>query len=230
MDVSGIVARWEGVKKSLPGGVKLVAVSKKAPEEAIKELYRAGQRAFGENRVQELVEKHAALPGDIEWHMIGHLQTNKVKLVAPFVSLIHGVDSARLLEVIDREGERNGRVIPCLLQFHVAMEESKHGLNLEEARALLESARYAGTRYARVAGVMGMASFTRDAGRVRGEFARLRELFEVLKRDYFAGDEGFRELSMGMSGDYLLAVEAGSTLVRVGSALFWPEREMYLLK
>jgi pyridoxal phosphate enzyme (YggS family) len=202
--------------------VKLVAVSKRVPVAAIEELYRAGQRAFGENRVQELVEKHEALPGDIEWHVIGHLQTNKVKLVAPFVSLIHGVESLRLLETIDREGERNGRVIPCLLQFHIAAEESKFGLDLAGARALLESERYAGMRHVRVVGVMGMATFTRNEEQVRGEFSRLRELFEVLKRDYFAGDAGFKELSMGMSGDYPLAVEAGSTLVRVGSALFGP--------
>jgi pyridoxal phosphate enzyme (YggS family) len=175
--------------------------------------------------VRELVEKQALLPKDIAWHLIGHLQTNKVKLVAPFVAMIHGVDSLHLLEAIDREGERNGRVIPCLLEFHVAEEESKFGLDLAGARSLLESGSYARMQHVRVAGVMGMATFTRDANRVRAEFARLRELFELLKREYFVTDAGFKELSMGMSGDYPLAIEAGSTLVRVGSALFHPDQE-----
>ena len=222
MDTRDVIRRWEEVKGSLPEGVKLVAVSKQVGLEAIKALYEAGQRAFGENRVQELLEKQAALPGDAEWHMIGHLQRNKVRSVAPFASMIHGVDSPRLLEAIDREGERVGRVIPCLLQFRVAEEESKFGMTLEEARALLESETFAGARHARVVGVMSMATFTSDEGKVRGEFRRSRALFELLRRDYFAGDAGFKELSMGMSGDYAWAVEEGSTLVRVGSAIFRP--------
>ncbi|MDR2414086.1 MAG: YggS family pyridoxal phosphate-dependent enzyme [Odoribacteraceae bacterium] len=220
MDTSEVIKRWREVKESLPVGVKLVAVSKHVPVEVIAALYRAGQRAFGENRVQELARKREALPGDVEWHMIGHLQTNKARVIVPFAAMIHGVDSARLLETIDREGARAGRVVPCLLQFRVASEESKFGMTLDEARELLESAAFARMKHARVAGVMSMATFTLDESRVREEFARSRELFETLKRDYFAGDPGFKELSMGMSGDYLLAVAAGSTLVRVGSALF----------
>jgi pyridoxal phosphate enzyme (YggS family) len=225
MEATDMIMRWRRLKDELPVGVQLVAVSKRESPEAIETLYRAGQRAFGENRVQELVKKQALLPKDIVWHLIGHLQTNKVKLVAPFVAMIHGVDSLHLLEAIDREGERNGRVIPCLLEFHVAEEESKFGLELPGARALLESEEYVRMKHACVVGVMGMATFTRDAGRVRAEFARLRELFELLKREYFAADAAFKELSMGMSGDYPLAIEAGSTLVRVGSALFRPDQE-----
>jgi pyridoxal phosphate enzyme (YggS family) len=220
MKTTILTERWHRLVESLPAGTRLVAVSKHVPVAAIEELYRAGQRAFGENRVQELLEKRAALPGDVEWHVIGHLQTNKVRLVAPFASLVHVVDSPRLLEALDREGERAGRVIPCLLQFRVAREETKFGLDLAGARALLEGEVHARARHARFAGVMGMATFTRDEGQVRGEFARLRELFETLKRDYFAGDAGFKELSAGMSGDYRLAIEEGSTIVRVGSALF----------
>ncbi|MDR1415635.1 MAG: YggS family pyridoxal phosphate-dependent enzyme [Odoribacteraceae bacterium] len=220
-----IVKRWQRLRDELPDGVRLVAVSKREPVEAIETLYRAGQRAFGENRARELAEKHDALPEDIEWHMIGHLQSNKVRLVAPFVTLIHGVDSLHLLEAIDGEGARVGRVIPCLLQFHVAEEESKFGLDPAGARALLESGSYANMRHARLDGVMGMATFTPNEGQVRAEFARLRELFGWLKGEFFAGEESFKELSMGMSGDYPLAVEAGSTLVRVGSALFRPGDE-----
>lgn len=220
MDIDNVTRRWREVKDRLPAGVKLVAVSKHVPVELIAGLYAAGQRAFGENRVQELERKREALPPDIEWHAIGHLQTNKVRLVAPYVSMIHGVDSARLLEAIDREAERAGRVIPCLLQFRVATETSKFGMTEREVRALLESEEFARMKHARVAGVMAMATFTRDEALVRGEFARARELFEALKRDYFADDAGFNVLSMGMSGDYRLAVQEGSTLVRLGSALF----------
>ena len=218
--MSRITTHWQEVLATLPEGVTLVAVSKTKPVEAIEELYQVGQRVFGENRVQELVAKEEVLPKDMEWHMIGHLQTNKVKYVAPFVSLIHGVESARLLEAVNREGERHRRVIPCLLQFHIATEESKFGLDWPEACQLLESESYRGMQNIRIAGVMGMATFTENERQVRREFAQLRQWFEGLKKAYFAEDAGFREVSMGMSGDYRVAIEEGSTMVRVGSSIF----------
>jgi len=203
-----------------PHHVTLVAVSKTQPPERIMELYAQGQRIFGENRPQELAAKHAALPDDIEWHLIGHLQTNKVRLVAPFVHMIHSVDSLRLLEEIERQAARCGRVLDCLLQFHIAQEETKFGLNEAEAQALLESAEYAAMRHIRLCGVMGMASFSEDTALVRSEFWDLREIFGRLKSRYFVEQQHFRHLSMGMSGDWRIAVEEGSTMVRVGSALF----------
>lgn len=203
-----------------PHHVTLVAVSKTQPPERIMELYAQGQRIFGENRPQELVAKRAALPDDIEWHLIGHLQTNKVRLVAPFVHMIHSVDSLRLLEEIERQAARCGRLIDCLLQFHIAQEETKFGLNETEARALLESAEYAAMRHIRLCGVMGMASFSEDMNLVRSEFQDLRKIFGRLKSHYFAEQQQFRHLSMGMSSDWRIAVEEGSTMVRVGSALF----------
>lgn len=218
--MSEIVNHWREIKDSLPDGVKLIAVSKTKPVAMIEELYGAGQRLFGENRVQELTEKQALLPGDVEWHFIGHLQTNKVKYVAPFVSLIHGVESLRLLEAINREGMKNERVIPCLLQFHIAEEESKFGLNREEAEALLQSESYRAMRNIRIDGVMGMATFTENERLVRKEFRGLKETFDQLKQNYFPAAPHFKEISMGMSGDYRLAVEEGSTMVRVGSSIF----------
>ena len=211
---------FQEIKDKIPGHVKLIAVSKTKPVEAIEEVYQLGQRVFGENRVQELVEKYHTLPQDIEWHLIGHLQTNKVKLVAPFVSLIHGVESLRLLETINKEGEKNGRVIPCLLQFHIAEEESKFGLNEEEAKCILESESYKRMENVRLVGVMGMATFTENADQVRKEFRHLKGIFDALKETYFANDDQFKEISMGMSGDYLIAIEEGATMVRVGTAIF----------
>lgn len=203
-----------------PRHVTLVAVSKTQPPERILDLYQQGQRIFGENRAQELAAKQAALPGDIEWHLIGHLQTNKVKLVAPFVRMIHSVDSLRLLQEIDRQAEKCGRTIDCLLQFHVAQEETKFGLDETEAQALLESAEFAQMRHVRLCGVMGMASFSDDQALVRSEFRALRDIFQRLQSHYFADQQHFRHLSMGMSGDWQIAVEEGSTMVRVGSAIF----------
>ena len=211
---------FQEIKDKIPGHVKLIAVSKTKPVEAIEEVYQLGQRVFGENRVQELVEKYHTLPQDIEWHLIGHLQTNKVKLVSPFVSLIHGVESLRLLETINKEGEKNGRVIPCLLQFHIAEEESKFGLNEEEAKCILESESYKRMENVRLVGVMGMATFTENADQVRKEFRHLKGIFDALKETYFANDDQFKEISMGMSGDYLIAIEEGATMVRVGTAIF----------
>ena len=218
--MSSIAENLKRIADSLPEGVKLVAVSKTKPVEAIEEAYNAGQRVFGENRAQELAEKYEVLPKDIEWHLIGHLQTNKVKYVAGFVAMIHGVESWKLLETIDKEAKKHNRVIPCLLQFHVAKEETKFGLNMEEARELLESESYANMKNVRIEGVMGMATFTDDLVQVREEFRHLKRIFDELKQQYFADKSEFKELSMGMSGDYKIAVEEGSTMVRVGSSIF----------
>lgn len=203
-----------------PTGTKLVAVSKTKPEEAILKLYDEGQRIFGENRVQEIVAKHESLPKDIEWHFIGHLQTNKVKYIAPFVSLIHAVDSLKLLCEINKQAERNGRVIDCLLQFHIAEEESKYGLDLEEAKAILSSDDFLKMKNVHISGVMGMATFTDDLEQVRREFKNLHGIFEKLSILFFDEADAFREISMGMSGDYHIAVEEGSTMVRIGTLLF----------
>lgn len=218
--MSSVTDNLQKIKESIPVGVKLIAVTKTKPAEVIQEAYEAGQRVFGENRVQELVEKYEALPKDIEWHLIGHLQTNKVKYVAPFVALIHGVESLRLLEMINKEGEKNERIIPCLLQFHIAEEETKFGLDEGEAKELLESDGYVRMKNVELRGVMGMATFTEDRYQIRKEFRHLKEIFDWLKRTYFPGNNNFKELSMGMSGDYMIAVEEGSTMVRIGSAIF----------
>ncbi|GAB3840098.1 YggS family pyridoxal phosphate-dependent enzyme [Hymenobacter jeollabukensis] len=198
---------------------RLVAVSKTHPVELIQQAYDAGQRLFGENRVQELTAKQPALPADIEWHLIGHLQTNKVKFVAPFVHTIQSIDSLKLLLEIERQAARAGRVIQGLLQFHIADEETKFGLSLPEAEALLQEA-LPQLQHVRLAGVMGIATNTDDESQLRQEFRTLRGYFEQLKASYFADDTGFREISMGMSSDYRLAIEEGSTLIRVGSAIF----------
>jgi len=184
------------------------------------ELYRQGQRIFGENRAQELVAKAAVLPADISWHLIGHLQTNKVKLVVPAAGMIHSVDSLRLLEEIERQAAKFGRVLDCLLQFHIAGEETKFGLDEQEAFDLLESHSYHSMSHVRLCGVMGMASFTDDIEHVRGEFKHLRAIFDTLKAKYFKEAPHFREISMGMSSDWQIAVEEGSTMVRIGSLIF----------
>lgn len=218
--MSSIVENLKRIAGSLPERVKLVAVSKTKPVEAIEEAYEGGQRVFGENRAQELAEKYEVLPKDIEWHMIGHLQTNKVKYISAFVSLIHGVESLRLLETIDKEGKKHNRIIPCLLQFYVASEETKFGLNMEEAKALLDSEEYKNMKNVQIVGVMGMATNTDDEEQIKREFHHLKVIFDELKESYFVGNPGFKELSMGMSGDYMIAVEEGSTMVRVGSSIF----------
>lgn len=208
------------IKDSLPDNVKLVAVSKTKPIETIMEAYRAGQLVFGENKVQELVQKYESLPKDIEWHYIGHLQTNKVKYLAPFVSLIHAVDSIKLLNAINKEAQKSKRVIDCLLQFYIAKEETKFGLSLEEAHQILASPDFVALEHVRIAGVMGMATFTDDVEQIRNEFKTLKNIFTQLKEQYFTESEYFREISMGMSDDYLIAVEQGSTMVRIGSTIF----------
>lgn len=200
--------------------VTLVAVSKTHPPERVLEVYAGGQRVFGENRPQEMLAKYDALPKDIHWHLIGHLQTNKVKMIAPFVAMIHSVDSLRLLSEINKQAEKYNRVIDCLLQFHIAEEETKFGLDEDEARTLLESPEYLAMQNVRICGVMGMATFTDDTALVRREFKSLKRIFSNLKMKYFAENEEFREVSMGMSGDWEVAVEEGSTMVRIGSLIF----------
>ena len=206
--------------KELPEGVKLVTITKTKPVEAIMEAYHAGHKIFGENKVQELVEKYEALPGDIEWHMVGHLQSNKVKYIAPFVHLIHGVDRAKLFNVIDKEGRKNNRVIDVLMQFHIAREETKFGFDLQEAEELLESEAFRKYEFLKVKGVMGMATFTDDMNQVRSEFEELVRIYNELKEKYFSADPEFKEISMGMSGDYHVALEEGTTMVRIGSLIF----------
>lgn len=208
------------VRATVPSNVTLIAVSKTKPVSDLQEAYDAGQRIFGENKALEMRDKHQALPDDIQWHFIGHLQTNKIKYIAPFVTLIHAIDSLSLLEAVNKEAAKNNRVIDCLLQFHIAQEETKFGLDLEEARAMLESESYKKLKNINICGVMGMATFTDDAAQVRNEFKSLKNIFETLKENYFVGNESFMEISMGMSDDYPIAIEEGATMVRVGSKIF----------
>lgn len=212
--------RIENLRSALPSHVQLVAISKNRSIEEIMEAYHSGQRFFGENRAQELIIKQPQLPGDIQWHFVGHLQSNKVKYIAPFASMIHSIDSLKLLAEVNREAAKNGRIIDCLLQFHVAREETKYGLSLDEAIIILNSDDYSQMQSIRICGVMGMASYIEDMGVVRSEFRELHSIFMKLKEQFFSRDDAFRELSMGMSHDYLIAVEEGSTLVRIGTALF----------
>ncbi len=200
--------------------VTLIAVSKTHSPERIMEIYSLGHRIFGENKVQEMADKFEVLPKDIEWHMIGHLQRNKVKFIAPFVKMIHSVDSLKLLQEIDKQALKNQRLIDCLLQFHIAREETKFGLNLQEAKSLLEDSLMLEFKNIRICGVMGMASFSDDKTLVRTEFQTLQSIFQQLKSAYFRDKPWFREISMGMSGDWKIAVEEGSTMVRIGSAIF----------
>ena len=208
------------LQNEIPQHVKLVAVSKTKSAETILEAYHGGHKIFGENKVQELNDKYEILPKDIEWHMIGHMQSNKVKYIAPFVSLIHGIDSFKLLEVIDKEGKKNNRIINCLLQFHIASEETKFGLDLKEAESILNSEAFKQLKHINIKGVMGMASFVDDEKQIRSEFRELVYIFNELKRGYFADKKDFKEISMGMSGDYKIAIEEGATIVRIGSLLF----------
>lgn len=208
------------IKSLIPDDVSLVAVSKTKPIEDLKKAYEAGQRIFGENKVQELREKQPQLPNDIEWHMIGHMQTNKVKYIAPFVSLIHGVESFKLLKEINKQALKNKRVIKVLLQFHIATESTKFGLQLKEAKEILDSDEFKRLQNIKVSGVMGMASFVENESQVRLEFATLKSIFEELKSNYFSSADSFKTVSMGMSGDYSIAIEEGSTMIRVGSSIF----------
>ena len=204
----------------IPDNVKLVAVSKTKPVEDILEAYNGGYRIFGENKVQELSNKFEVLPKDIEWHMIGHLQTNKVKYIAPFVYLIHAVDNFKLLKIINKEAVKNNRTINCLLQIHIAKEETKFGFSLEEIKQMLDNDECQNLKNIKICGVMGMATFTDDNEIVGSEFQYLSDCFDRLKKAYFNESPDFKELSMGMSGDYKIAVEKGSTMIRVGSLIF----------
>jgi pyridoxal phosphate enzyme (YggS family) len=208
------------IKNEIPKHVTLIAVSKTKPNAAILEAYNTGQRVFGENKVQELLDKYETFPKDIEWHLIGHLQTNKVKYIAPFVALIHAVDSLKLLTEINKQAQKNNRTIPCLLQFHIAKEDTKFGLNLDEAKQLLASNEYQQLKNISIVGVMGMATFTDNTAQIAKEFAHLHTIFHELKTTFFAKHPSFKELSMGMSGDYAIAIEQGSTMIRVGSTIF----------
>lgn len=208
------------IKEQIPKEVRLVAVSKTKPNEDILEAYNAGHKIFGENKVQDLTRKYETLPKDIEWHFIGHPQTNKIKYIAPFVHLIHGVDSLKLLKVINKEGKKNNRIINCLFQFHIASETTKFGLNLAEAHEILNSADFANLKNINIVGVMGMATNTENIQQIKNEFGALKNIFNSLKNEYFSTCEFFTEISMGMSHDYLVAIEQGSTIIRVGSKIF----------
>lgn len=207
------------VRMIVPENVTLIAVSKTKPVSDLQEAYDAGQRIFGENKALEMRDKHQVLPDDIKWHFIGHLQTNKIKYIAPFVTLIHSIDSSSLLEAVNKEAVKNNRVIDCLLQFHIAQEETKFGLDIEEAKAMIESENFKNLNNVRIVGVMGMATFTDDVNQVRNEFKTLKNIFDILKENYF-NDDSFKEISMGMSDDYPVAIEEGATMVRVGSKIF----------
>lgn len=209
---------------SLPPYAKLVAISKFHPAEAIQEAYHAGQRIFGESRAQELTGKQKVLPDDIEWHFIGPLQSNKVKDIAPFISLIHSIDSLKLLQEVDKQAAKQNRIIRVLLEIHVAEEETKHGFSPEECKSLLDNPLVASLEHIQICGIMGMATFTEDENLIREEFKTLHTLYSQLKEKYFKNDDNFKELSMGMSHDYPLALEEGSTLIRIGTRIFG-ERE-----
>lgn len=215
-----IAENLKKIKNSLPQTTTLIAVSKFKPTSDILTAYQAGQTVFGENRVQELVEKYEQLPKDIEWHMIGHLQSNKVKYITPFVHLIHGVDSLKLLKEINKQAKKAGRVQPCLLQVHIAQEDTKFGFDKTELIELLESDAYKSFENIKVCGLMGMATLTENKEQIHHEFASLKQLFDTLKQDYFSQQVDFKIISMGMSGDYEIAIEEGSTMVRIGSSIF----------
>ncbi len=207
------------IKNNLPENVHLVAVSKTKPLEDLMEAYHAGQRIFGENKIQEMTEKWEQMPKDIQWHMIGHVQTNKVKYMAPYVNLIHGVDSLKLLIEINKQAKKWRRVIPCLLQVYIATEETKFGLAHDELLQLIHSDEFKALENIKIVGLMGMASFTDNNDKIRSEFQSLKDIFDYVK-PYQLNNCHFEHLSMGMSGDYLIAIECGSTIVRIGSSIF----------
>jgi len=213
------------IKSTLPENVTLVAVSKTKPVSDLMQAYEAGQRIFGENKIQEMAEKHEQMPKDIQWHMIGHVQSNKVKIMAPFVSFIHGVDSLKLLQEINKQALKNNRTIDCLLQIHIAEEESKFGLDEKELNELLTSSEFSELKNIRILGLMGMATFTENENQIKKEFAHLKSIFVSIQQQKDAlqcapAMDDFSTISMGMSGDYQLAIECGSTMVRIGSSIF----------
>jgi pyridoxal phosphate enzyme (YggS family) len=209
-----IASNLNRIKASLPEHVTLVAVSKTKPVSDLMQAYEAGQRIFGENKIQEMADKWEEMPKDIQWHMIGHVQTNKVKFMAPFVSLIHGVDSLKLLQEINKQALKNNRVIDCLLQIHIAEEETKFGLDENELNELISSSEFKELKNIRTLGLMGMATFTENQNQIKKEFQHLKSIFDSIQKDDFS------IISMGMSGDYKLAIECGSTMVRIGSSIF----------
>lgn len=214
--------KLNNLKAELPKNITLVAVSKTKPIEKIKEAYDAGQRIFGENKAREMESKYPDLPKDIKWHFIGHLQRNKVKYIAPFVDTIHSVDSQRLLKEINKQAKKNDRQINCLLQFHIADEESKFGLNEEKALEIINSEAFSNFKNIKICGVMGMATFTDDMEKVSKEFNTLKNIFENLKEKAFKNSDEFKEISMGMTNDYPVAIEKGATILRIGSEIFGP--------
>lgn len=212
--------RLNAIKSSLPPEICLVAVSKFHSVESIREAYIAGQRVFGESKAQELVQKKAELPDDIQWHFIGHLQSNKIKYIVPFISMIHSIDSFKLLAEVNKVAARENRIIRCLLQIHVAEEETKFGFSPNECIDMLRGGAWRDLRNVSICGIMGMASFTDNQAQIMEEFNSLSSLFHILKEEFFTDNAAFKEISMGMSHDYSLAVKAGSTMVRVGSSIF----------
>jgi pyridoxal phosphate enzyme (YggS family) len=218
--VTSISENINNLKSQIPSSVKLVAVSKTKPISDILTAYSAGQRCFGENRVQEILEKKDKLPADIEWHLIGHLQSNKVKSVVPFISMIQSVDSFKLLQTINTEASKVNRVIDCFLQIHIAEEETKFGFSMNELREVLETQACSELKYVQICGVMGMATFTSDDRQIRKEFSYLKECFNTLKDKYFKSNTAFKDISTGMSGDYRIAIEEGSSIIRIGSLIF----------
>jgi pyridoxal phosphate enzyme (YggS family) len=208
------------IKAELPEGVQLIAVSKFHPAEAVMEAYDAGQRLFGENKVQEMTAKHEVLPADIQWHFIGHLQTNKVKYIAPFVTMIHGIDSLHLLQEVNRQAEKANRIIDCLLQIHIAHEETKFGMTFDECRSFLEAGQWRELKHVRLCGLMGMGTNTDDMQEVENEFAGLQAFLKELQEKYFQDEPAFKELSMGMTDDYPIAIRHGSTFIRIGTRIF----------
>ena len=215
-----IAEQIKRLRSELPEGVNLLAISKYQPIESLQEAYDAGQRMFGENHIQEMAAKAAALPKDIAWHFTGHVQTNKIKYMASFVSLIHAVDSFRLLREINKHAAKHNRVIDCLLQIHIAQEDTKYGLTVQECRELLAHEPWRELENVRVVGLMAMGSNTDDMEQVRGEFRQMKQLFDELKETYFADEPSFCQLSEGMTDDYPIAIEEGSTIVRIGSMIF----------
>lgn len=218
--MSHIQEEIQTIKAGLPKSVRLVAVSKFHPIEALQEAYEGGQRIFGESKVQEMTQKYEALPKDIEWHFIGHLQTNKIKYMAPYVALIHGVDSYKLLSEINKQAAKAGRIIHCLLQIHIAQEETKFGFSTDECRTMLEEGNWRQLKNVQIVGVMGMATNTEDEAQIKREFSTLSAFFQEVKETYFRKVSSFKEISMGMSDDYPIAIEEGSTLIRIGSRIF----------
>ena len=212
--------RYNGFLRGIPKDVKIVAVSKTISNEGIEEIYNCGQKTFGENKVQELTGKAESLPDDIEWHMIGHLQSNKVKFIAPFISMVHSIDSFKLLISLNKEAKKNQRIIDCLFQVYIAEEETKFGFSENEVRSILDSTEFNKLENIRINGLMGMASFTEDTKKVREEFKSLKVFFDTLKKQYFQNFDYFAELSMGMSSDYKIAIQEGATMIRVGSLIF----------